>query len=94
MILKIIILNLIIILLLNMLIQILQKKNIGKKEEEYSFYNSFTGFFGNMKDKFNEVIGNLDNKFNELNVKDNIYENSSKAYKILLKMLQGILRRN
>ncbi len=33
-----------------------------------------------MKDKFNEVIGNLTNKFNELNVKDTIYENSSKAY--------------
>ena len=48
--------------------------------EEYSFYNSFTGFFGNMKDKFNEVTENLANKFNELNVKDTIYENSSKAY--------------
>ena len=33
-----------------------------------------------MKDKFNEVTENLANKFNELNVKNTIYENSSKAY--------------
>ena len=58
----------------------LEKKFGKKKEEEYSFYDSFTGFFGNMKEKLNEVTGNIANKFTELNVKDTIYANSSKAY--------------
>ena len=60
----------------------LEKKYGKKKEEEnnYSIYNSLTGFFGNVSQKINEYTGNLSEKISEMNIKDTIYENTSYAY--------------